>query len=368
MDDEEIRYWLALQAVPRIGGSKALKLLQRFALKTLFNTSALHLQSYGLDAEQQKVILSPDWHAIDKRLSWLSASPARHILTITDPRYPVALKNVASPPLLLYIEGDVTALSLPQIAMVGTRNPSYYGIRHANAFAAALVNSGLTITSGLAIGVDGESHKSALAAGGKTVAVLGSGLANVYPKRHRKLAEQILSQGAMVSEFMPEALPRPENFPRRNRIISGLALGVVVVEAALNSGSLITARYALEQGREVFAVPGAIDNPMSEGSHHLIQQGAKLVTNITDVTDELTFMTASTNFKQTEQLTLDTEPVPLLNQAILDSVGYEITTIDLIAERSKQAVSHVLTCLIELELDGWINAVPGGYVRSRRRG
>ncbi|MFT7683868.1 MAG: DNA processing protein [Moritella dasanensis] len=368
MVNEQDKYWLALCDVPKIGGSRALKLLQKTSLAKLFTGSAQYLQSLGLDTAQQQAILNPNWVAIDHTLTWLAEQDNRYLIPITTSQYPLALKNIPSPPLLLYVEGNVELISKPQIAMVGTRAPSYYGKRHAHCFAAELVQVGLVVTSGLAIGVDSECHRSVLAAKGHTIAVLGTGLANIYPKRHQKLAQQIREQGALVSEFSPFTQARPEHFPRRNRIVSGLSLGVVVIEAALNSGSLISARCALEQGREVFALPGAIDNPMAAGCHSLIQQGAKLITQTSDITDELTYINVRTNFEQTDLFSADPETVSLPNQIILDSVGYEVTTADLIAERSQQPVSQVLTSLIELELDNWINAVPGGYVRSQRRG
>lgn len=368
MNKTQLKYWLALNEVPKIGGSRALKLLQKFSLPELFSCSENVLIDLRLNSKQRQAILSPDWLLINEHLSWLDAADNRHIISIDDDAYPFALKNIPSPPMILYVEGELALLSSPQIAMVGTRNPSYYGKRYANSLAAELSQIGLTVTSGLAIGIDSECHKSALAVQGKTIAVLGTGLGNIYPKRHKKLAQEIIKQGALVSEFSPFTVARPENFPRRNRIITGLSLGVIVVEAAINSGSLISARCALEQGREVFALPGAVDNPMAAGCHHLIQQGAKLITGITDVSEELTYTRLSTNFKQTDLFESHSETVSLPNQSILDSVGYEVTTTDLIAERSKQSASEVLTALIELELDGWLNAVPGGYVRSKRRG
>ena len=368
MVNEQDKYWLALCDVPQIGGSRALKLLQKTSLTKLFTGTAQYLQSLGLDIAQQHAILKPNWQHVDRSLEWLAAEANRFLIPITASQYPITLKNIAAPPLLLYVEGNLELLSKPQIAMVGTRAPSYYGKRHAHTLASELTQAGLVVTSGLALGIDSECHRSVLAADGETIAVLGTGLANIYPKRHLKLAQQIREQGALVSEFSPFTQARPEHFPRRNRIVSGLSLGVVVIEAALNSGSLISARYALEQGREVFALPGAVDNPMAAGCHSLIQQGAKLITETSDITDELTYINVRTNFKQTNLFSSDPETVSLPNQIILDSVGYEVTTADLIAERCKQPVSQVLTSLIELELDNWINAVPGGYVRSQRRG
>lgn len=367
MEITQLKYWLALNEVPNIGGSRALKLLQKITLDELFENPSKAQSHCKLNPKQLQAISKPDWQAINQYLAWCDAEPNRYIITIADTNYPLALQNIPSPPMLLYVEGDLSLLNSPQLAMVGTRNPSYYGKRYAHSLAAELALSGVTITSGLAIGIDSECHKSVLEAGGKTIAVLGTGLANIYPKRHKKLAAKIIENGALVSEFSPFTVARPEHFPRRNRIVTGLSLGVVVIEAAINSGSLISARCALEQGREVFALPGAVDNPMAAGCHHLIQQGAKLTTCIADITEELAYTKVSTNFKQTELFESHSETVSLPNQIILDSVGYEVTTTDLITERCKQPTHEVVTGLIELELDGWLNAVPGGYVRSKRR-
>ena len=368
MERTQLKYWLALNEVPHIGGSRALKLLQKITLDTLFQNPTQAQQYCKLNSEQLQAINQPDWQTIDQHIAWCDDNAQRHIISIADPDYPLALKNIPSPPMILYVEGDVSLLNSPQIAMVGTRNPSYYGKRYAHSLAAELADSGLTITSGLAIGIDSECHKSVLDAGGKTIAVLGTGLANIIQSDIRKLAAQIIENGALVSEFSPLTSARPEHFPRRNRIVTGLSLGVVVLEAAINSGSLISARCALEQGREVFALPGAVDNPMAAGCHHLIQQGAKLTTCLSDITEELAYTKVSTNFKQTELFESHSETVSLPNQIILDSVGYEVTTTDLITERCQQPTAAVITALIELELDGWLNVVPGGYVRSKRRG
>ena len=201
METTQLQYWLALNEVPNIGGSRALKLLQNITLQTLFQDPTQAQQYCKLNHQQLQAINQPDWQAINQHIAWLEGHDNRHIITIADPDYPLALKNVPSPPMILYVEGDVSLLNSPQIAMVGTRNPSYYGKRYAHSLAAELADSGLTITSGLAIGIDSECHKSVLDAGGKTIAVLGTGLANIYPKRHKKLAAQIIENGALVSEF-----------------------------------------------------------------------------------------------------------------------------------------------------------------------
>lgn len=367
MEDTQLKYWLALNEVPGIGGVRAQKLLQHISLPELFTATAATLQSLGLNPKQQKAFIRPNWDTIDDHLNWQAQGSNRYIISAEDERYPTQLKNIPTPPMLLYIEGDISTLNSPQIAMVGSRNPSFYGKRYAHSFAHSLVEKGITVTSGLALGIDSECHRSALDAGGQTLAVLGTGLANIYPKRHKKLAEEIIEKGALVSEFSPFTVAKPEHFPRRNRVVTGLSMGVVVIEAAIKSGSLISARFALEQGRDVFAVPGSIDNPMSAGCHYLIQQGAKLITEIADITDELNYLNVRTNFKQTSTPVSQGETVSLLNKLILDSVGYEVTTTDLITERSQQPAHQVLGALMELELEGWLSAVPGGYVRSERR-
>jgi len=248
--------------------------------------------------------------------------------------------------------------------MVGTRNPTPGGQDAAAGLSRELAQSGLAITSGLALGIGGICHRAALQVKGRTLAVLGAGLEQLYPRRHQALAEAIRDQGgALVSEFWPQVPPRPEHFPRRNRIISGLSLGTVVVEAAEQSGSLITARYALEQGREVFAVPGSIHNPQARGCHRLIQQGAKLVGCAADILEELHPLA---RFVATPASLESKVASDLPFSALLDNVGYETTAIDRIVQGSGLPVPEVMTQLIELELAGWIASVPGGYVRARR--
>lgn len=232
--------------------------------------------------------LQPDWSAVDRDLQWLQLNPHAHIITLLDCNYPSLLKKIANPPPILYVLGDIECLALPQIAIVGTRNPSSIGIQNAGYFSQQLVKMGFIITSGLAIGIDGFAHQGALEVqDGKTVAVLAHGLDSIYPGCHTNLAEQIKSNGCLVSEFAIGAPVVPGNFPRRNRIISGLSLGVLVVEAAFKSGSLITAGYAADQGREVFAIPGLINSAKVRGCHQLIRQGAKLVESAADVREEL---------------------------------------------------------------------------------
>src|SRR5471030_882424 len=295
------------------------------------------------------------------------------------------LKQISSAPLILFVEGDLYALVSPQLAMVGSRKHTVYGEQWAHYFAAGLVNSGFTVTSGLALGIDGICHQAAIEAGGTTIAVLGSGLMKIHPRSHLGLADRIVeSGGALVSELWPDAAAIPANFPRRNRIISGMSAGVLVVEASLRSGSLITARYALEQDREVFALPGPIDSVTSEGTHWLIKQGAYLVTEPNDVAEQigsgLTWIPTTSSSEQAdfipqrnksisdEIICAEDDEVELPFTDVLANVEYEVTPVDVVAERAGQHVPEVVGKLLELELAGWIAAVPGGYVRIRRAG
>jgi DNA processing protein len=281
------------------------------------------------------------------------------------PPIPALLKEIPAAPLLLYCRGDLAALSLPQLAMVGTRHPTYAGKDNAARLCAELVENGLAITSGLALGIDGICHQQALASDGVTLAVLGSGLDCLYPKRHQGLAMQILEHGGLlVSELAPDQGPLAEHFPRRNRIISGLSLGTLVVEAAEQSGSLITARYALEQGREVFAVPGAPQNTQAAGCNRLLQQGAKLVLNAADVMEELPALVPLKRLANPSPEPLHNSELPYAD--LLDNVDYETTSVDTVAERAQLPVEVVLGRLVELELAGAVMAVAGGYVRARR--
>ncbi|WP_375055978.1 DNA-processing protein DprA [Zobellella sp. DQSA1] len=351
--------WLALQHTAGIGPIRACKLRDKLGM-TWFDSPAL--KACGLSDEQLAQLLTPQWQILERLLEWQQSSPSRHILSWDHKDYPALLKSCPGAPLMLFVEGSLPALSLVQIAIVGTRHPSYVGRENAKVLVPQLVDAGAAITSGLAIGIDGLSHQAALDQGGITLAVLGSGLEHCYPKRHQRLAMDIIGTGgALISECYPWESPLAHHFPRRNRIISGLSLGVLVVEAAERSGSLITARFALEQGREVFAIPGAWQNPQADGCNRLIQQGAKLVCEARDILEELVAFSDAA-IKIHPPATEELLPYPDL----LDNVGLETTAVDLIASRCQQPVQEVLTRLVELELAGWVESVPGGYVRARR--
>ncbi|WP_042873064.1 DNA-protecting protein DprA [Dickeya poaceiphila] len=366
MTDTEI--WLRLASVKRLGAKRCAILFGQLQAES--TCSAGYLTSLSLTEDQVNQFLALSDQDIQHTLRWLENSD-HHLVTFNSANYPPLLSNIASPPVCLYVVGDINVLSSPQVAVIGSRNNSAYGEQWGRFFSQELSLNHLTVTSGLAVGIDGIAHQAALQAGGKTIAVLGSGLNQIYPQRHLTLADAIVKQsGALVSEFPLNTRPLPVNFPRRNRIISGLSLGVLVVEASMRSGSLVTARYALEQNREVFALPGPIGNPMTEGNHWLIQQGACLVTQPQDIFEQLhngLRWFADIPSEGVPEIICATEgELELPFADVLATVGDEVTPVDVVAERAGQPVPEVVSKLLDLELAGWIAAVPGGYVRIRR--
>ncbi len=364
-NENELAAWLKLSCLPGIGGVKLNRLLTKDNPLNIANASTEYLQRLGFGSKQLQAWTSVD-RDVDACLEWNALSSSHHILTLDDPLYPPLLKQISAPPPVLFVKGEPYYLSEPQIAMVGSRNASVDGLQHARHFAADFVHNELIVTSGLALGIDGHAHDGALQAGGKTIAVLGSGLAQIYPARHRGLAQRVIDSGALVSEFRPNAKPRAEHFPRRNRIISGLSLGVLVVEAAEKSGSLITARYALEQGREVFALPTSINASNASGGNHLIRNGACLVEKTKDVLDEIQSL-LDWSVNQTLDLFSalnDEEELPF--PQLLANVGSEATPVDILANRTNIPVQEVMMQLLELELSGHVVAVSGGYIRKGR--
>ena len=322
----------------------------------------------GLPEKTKNALFDPDWEKVQLDIEWF-AQADRHIITLHDPRYPVLLKAITDPPAILFVHGDPDLLSQWQIALVGSRNPTASGRDTAFDFGRYLSQGGLAVTSGLALGIDAASHKGALAAKGNTVAVLGTGLDRVYPAKHRDIAHEIATTGALVTEFSLGTIPKAENFPRRNRIISGLSLGVLVVEAALRSGSLITARMALEQGREVFAIPGSIHNPLSRGCHHLIKQGAKLVESGQDILEELGALAAVEPPTQIQNKVASDAALVELDadyQVLLNNLGYDPIEIDVLIEKCSLTAETVSSMLLLLELQGQVESLTGGrYVRIR---
>ena len=320
------------------------------------------MSALGLKSAIIQAIKNPDWTTIEYDLSWL-AQNNNGVITFNDTCYPAQLKEIADPPPVLFVRGNSGLLSLPQIAIVGSRNPSSLGEETAYNFAKILCQYGFVITSGLALGIDGASHRGALAAQGYTIAVAGTGLDRVYPARHKDLATEIVKTGLMISEFPPGTTAKANHFPRRNRIISGLCQGLLVVEAAKQSGSLITARMALEQNREVFAIPGSIHNPLARGCNALIREGAKLVETTQDILEEL-----NQYYQQDEksepldmQSTLDLEQQTLLNR-----VMFSPTSIDNLVENTGVSVEVISSMLLILELQGYLEATAGGcYMRIK---
>jgi DNA processing protein len=306
------------------------------------------------------IVKGPDAGALDATLAWLE-HPQHHLVTLADPSYPASLLETPDPPAVLYVIGDVAMLQRPSLAIVGSRSPTRRGADDAQAFAEALSNAGLTIVSGLALGIDASAHRGGLRGAASSVAVVGTGLDRVYPARHRDLARELAARGALVSELGLGTPPLPGNFPRRNRIISGLARGCLVVEAALESGSLITARLALEQGREVFAVPGSIHSPLSKGCHWLLKQGAKLVESAQDVMDELHLAPSAAPVRESVPPALSAEAQTLL--AALDFAPFDLDSACAAGNLTPDAASAIL---LLLELDGFVDRLPGGAFQRRR--
>ena len=362
-------YWLALKLVPRLAIHKKIKLVASLGIKGLFDNQN-SLSNLALSAKQISAIASPDWQKISQIIK-NSELCQSDIVTFDDPRYPTLLKEIYDPPLVLFTKGNAELLTKNQIAIVGSRNASINGKETALVIAKQLAQQNIVITSGLALGIDAAAHHGALQEQGETIAVVATGLDSVYPTRHKPLVKDILTNGGLVlSEFTPGTPPKAGHFPKRNRIISGLSKGTLVVEAAMKSGSLITARSAIEQNRDVFAVPGSINNPQTKGCHWLIKQGAKLVEEAADIIEELdlplnnglNLSVEMTNIGQMEESFID----DLNSDPLLASVGYEITPVDVVVSRSKLATDVVLTRLTMLELKGLVSAVPGGYLRLNR--
>lgn len=371
-DADEFAAWLRLLETPGIGRGGARRLLAAFgspmavfdappaALKTVVDTAcALALGEWPPEFRQR----------LDAARAWLDGGPARHVITLGDAAYPSRLLQTADPPLVLYVEGDVQLMSAPSVAVVGSRAPTPQGLANAREFALQLSRRGLVVVSGLALGVDGAAHAGALEGlargGGATVAVVGTGLDITYPKRHAALAARIAAGGgALVSEFAPGTPALPEHFPLRNRIIASMTLGTLVVEAALKSGSLITARLAVEAGREVFAIPGSIHSAQSHGCHALIRQGAALVESADEVADLLLSMAPRKAAAQgaSEVPAQDAGDAPA--DPLLDALGHDPTHLDALQARTGWPTAELLARLLELELEGRVARLPGGLYQQ----
>ncbi|HUU72878.1 MAG TPA: DNA-processing protein DprA [Burkholderiales bacterium] len=359
MTGAELKAWLGLGLIPRLGPVGFRKLLSRFGNpEAALGASKAALEQVIGPALAASVAEGPDAQQLAGSLNW-AAGEHNRILTLADKDYPRGLLEISDPPPLLYLKGESRLLQQDALAIVGSRNATPQGIDNAEAFARDLSNNGFTVVSGLALGIDAAAHRGGLRGKGSSIAVVATGLDSVYPARNRDLAHEISQQGLLLSEFALGTKPLAGNFPRRNRLISGLAKGVLVVEAAVKSGSLITARYALEQGREVFAIPGSVHSPLSRGCHALIKQGAKLVETSTDILEEFGRQTVleGTTRKHTPALRH-----PLL----LRGIGFDPVDLDTICTRCGLTAEKASAMLLELELDGAVVKLAGGKFQRVR--
>lgn len=348
-----LRDWLRLTSVPGVGGETQRQLLKAFGLPEAVFAAGLPALRGVVGATLAERLVSHDGGAeIDAALAWVEAAGNR-IVTLADSEYPQALLTIADPPVLLYAKGRVDLLNHPGLAIVGSRNATKAGAANAEAFAAALAGAGLAIVSGLALGIDAAAHRGALAGNGTTIAVIGTGIDRIYPARNEALAREIAERGVIISEFSLGTPALAGNFPRRNRLIAGLARGCLVVEAADRSGSLITARLAAEAGREVFAIPGSIHSPLAKGCHKLIKQGAKLVESAQDILEELRWETVVAPVPASAVAEPDDDP-------ILAALGFEICDVDTLVSRTGLTADRLLAMLLPLELDGRITQLAGG--------
>lgn len=359
--DPELAAWLRLSFTPGLGGAGLRRLLTAFGdpLRVLAASRGA-LAQHIPDAAVVAIREGDATAALAAAAAWLD-DPANCIVTLADRHYPPHLLQIADPPPLLYVKGRAELLARPSLAIVGSRNATAQGVANAEAFARTLSDAGLTIVSGLALGADAAAHRGGLAGASSSVAILGTGADIVYPARNRALAHALAERGALVSEFALATRPLAGNFPRRNRLISGLALGCLVVEAAADSGSLITARLAAEQGREVFAIPGSIHSPLAKGCHLLIKQGAKLVENARDILEELQIPAPA-----------PAAPAPAAatdarTRRLLEALGDGILDRDTLAARCRLQPAELAALLTQLEIDGDVAALPGGLIQRVRR-
>jgi len=365
--DPGLAGWLQLTLTPGIGSAALRGMLQQFGLpENIVSRKSSELSSFAerkaLEAMHSEEVKS----AVSRALEWAAGS-AHSIITLADSSYPRALLEITDPPALLYAIGRSELLQRPALAVVGSRNATAQGESNSESFARALSDAGLTIVSGLAMGIDAAAHRGGLAGPGSTIAVLGTGVDIVYPRRNAELAAQIVERGLLLSEFPLGTAPAAYNFPRRNRLISGLARGCLVVEAAAASGSLITARTAAEQGREVFAIPGSIHSPVSRGCHALIKTGAKLVESAQDVLDELSGF-RGTGYASTTAQAKPTQEKPESGRGLLAWMGHDPVDVDALCSRAGMSVEQVSSELLRLELDGLVAALPGGLYQRLEKG
>lgn len=362
MADAQLPHWLRLTLIPGIGGETRRRLLATFGLpEAVFAASAASLVAAVGSTQAERLLSHDSTAAVAAALEWVEQAGNR-IVTLADEDYPRSLLDTADPPLILYLKGDPGLLNRPAMAIVGSRNATHQGAANAEAFAKTLAEAGLTVVSGLALGIDAAAHRGALAGRGSTIAVIGTGADRIYPAANEALTREIAARGAVISEFPLGTPAVAANFPRRNRLIAGLARGCLVVEAAERSGSLITARLAGENGREVFAIPGSIHSSLSKGCHRLIRQGAKLVESAEDILEELRWEAvvapgaagrSATARKPATRLDATDDPV-------LAALGHDPTDLDSLAQRTGLSPAELLAALLPLELAGRVSPLPGG--------
>lgn len=364
-----VEAWLAFNRLPGLGARKKLDLLQSFASPdALFAAAPEAWRAAGMkDAALNVLAAGPAALLRDADRAWLD-TPDTSLLTWLDPDYPALLREISDPPPLLYLRGQRQVLRHPMLAIVGSRNPTPNGSATAQAFAQHLSQTGLCIVSGLATGIDAAAHRGALAGKGPGIAVMGTGPERIYPRQHAALAAEIAAHGLLLTEYPPDTAIHPGLFPKRNRLISGLSTGVLVVEAALQSGSLVTARLAVEEGREVFAIPGSIHSPLSRGPHALIRQGAKLVERADDILEELTSLLSLTPSGPTSESEFaPSGMLPPDEARLLGHMDFDPLPFDLLVRRSGLTPDRVSAMLLTLELDGWVASCHGGrYCRLTR--
>ena len=379
-DMDELRAWLIALRTPGLGPGGLRERLDATGGDIEAVLAQLRREPGRLGEAARSWLQQPAAARLDADLAWL-AQPQQRLLCCTDADFPPQLENIPQPPAALFVAGDASLLLHPQVAIVGARSASGAGMANAGAFARALAQAGFVITSGMADGIDGAAHVAALEAGAATVAVVGTGADRVYPRKHLALARQIAAQGALVSEFAPGTPARPDHFPRRNRLIAGLALGTVVIEAGLQSGSLITARLAAEQGREVFALPGSIHNPLAHGCHRLIRDGARLVESAAEIVETLVPAARMLGAELAARLQAPTAGAAMEQpadpadaerggspagwhadpeyQQLLAALGHESVTLDELARRSGRSAAVLSTMLLMLELAGQVEGMAG---------
>lgn len=364
IDRDELAAWLRLVETPGVGRESARRLLGEFGSPEAAIDASTRSREAVVDSVAASALATvpPDFAALLASTSaWLDAAGSEHrdVIVLGDPRYPQALLEAADPPLLLHARGRVELLNAPTIAIVGSRNPTPQGLENARAFAAHLSHAGFAIVSGLALGIDGAAHEGALEGQGGTIAVVGTGLDRVYPARHRALAHRIVDHGVIVSEFSIGTPALPPNFPVRNRIIAGLARGTLVVEAAVKSGSLITAKIAAEIGRDVFAIPGSIHSPQARGCHALIKQGAKLVDAALDILEEYAAAPAGRTAPAGQRASTATSASAGSKDPVLAAIGFDPIGLDALVARTGMSAAELSARLLDLELAGRVARLPG---------